>query len=143
LHAGAVSGYLGVGPISAAGTALWVTVIGGTAGGVRLLAGDLRHVRLARGAGEAARGPEEKHFFAFAHSVRAAVLGGVTWLTAYNALACLQPGTGRVLAEQPGDQTRGAAITADPAAVNGDLYGVGAAGLVQLRPPAACRPPRR
>ena len=63
---------------------------------------------------------------------------GVTWLTAENALACLQAGTGRVLAEQPGDQTGGPAITASPVGVNGALYGLSGGGLVQLRPPGAC-----
>jgi len=66
------------------------------------------------------------------------VLAAVTWLTADNALACLQPDTGRVLAEQPGDQTHGPIITMDPVAVNGDIYGLSAGGLVQLRPPATC-----
>ena len=143
VHIRTVSGNLTLGPISAADTALWVAVGGGTTGGIQLFAGDLSHVRLALGAGELARGPEETHFFAFANSVRATVLAGVTWLTADNALACLQPDTGQVLAEQPGDQTRGPIITADPAAANGDIYGLGAGGLIQLRPPAACQRPRQ
>jgi hypothetical protein len=67
------------------------------------------------------------------------VLAGVTWLTAENALACLQPDTGRVLAEQPGDQTHGPIITMDPVAVNTDIYGLGAGGLVQLQAPTACQ----
>jgi hypothetical protein len=125
VHTGTVSGNLTLGPISAADTALWVAVAGGTTGGVQLFVGDLSYVRLALGAGELARGPEETHFFAFANSVRATVLTGVTWLTADNALACLQPDTGQVLAEQPGDQTRGPIITADQAAANGDIYGLG------------------
>jgi hypothetical protein len=143
VHTRTVSANLTLGPISAAGTALWVAVGGGTTGGVQLFAGDLSHVRLALGAGELARGPEERHFFVFENGVRAAVLAGVTWLTADNALACLQPDTGQVLAEQPGDQTRGPIITSDPAAANGDIYGLAAGGLIQLRPPAACQRARR
>jgi hypothetical protein len=139
LHAGTISGSLTVGPISAAGSALWAGAGGGTTGEIQLLTADLRHVRLILGAGELARGREEKHFFLFENGAGAAVLDGVTWLTAQNALACLQPDTGRVLAEQPGDQARGPAITMNPVAVNGDLYGLSAGGLVQLRPPAACQ----
>jgi hypothetical protein len=105
---------------------------------IQLFTADLSHVRLVLGAGELARSPAEKHFFAFENGVRAAVLAGVTWLTAQNALACLQPDTGQVLAEQPGDQTHGPSITMDPVAVHGDLYGLSAHGLVQLRPPAVC-----
>jgi hypothetical protein len=133
-----LSSLLSIGPVSAAGAALWVTAAGGTTGEIQLFTADLRHVRLVLGAGEQARGREEKHFFAFPNDVTAAVLGGVTWLTASNALACMQPATGRVLAEQPGDQTLGPAITADPVAVSGDIYGLAAAGLVQLRPPITC-----
>jgi hypothetical protein len=105
----------------------------------QLFSADLSHVQLVLGAGELARGPEEKHFFTFDNGARAAVLAGATWLTAQNALACLRADTGRVLAEQPGDQARGPIITMDPVAVNGDLYGLSAGGLVQLRPPAACQ----
>jgi outer membrane protein assembly factor BamB len=138
LHVGTVSATLNIGPISAAGAALWVTAGGGTTGQIQLFTADLSHVRLVLGAGELARSPAEKHFFAFENGVGAAVLEGVTWLTAQNALACLQPDTGRVLAEQPGDQTHGPSITMDPVAVHGDLYGLSADGLVQLRPPAVC-----
>jgi hypothetical protein len=138
-HTGAVSPDLNVGSLSAAGAALWVTVAGGTTGGIQVFSADLGRVLLVLGAGELARGPEEIHFFGFESSVRAAVQAGVAWLTAFNALACLQPDTGHVLAEQPGDQAHGGIITATPAAVSGDIYGPGAAGLVQLQPPAACR----
>jgi hypothetical protein len=138
MHAGTVSSDLNIGRLSAAGAALWVTAGGGMTSQIQLFTADLSHVRLALGAGELARGPEEKHFFSFENNVRAAVLAGVTWLTSSNALACLQPDTGRVLAEQPGDQTRGPIITMDPAAVRGDIYGLGAHGLMQLQPPAAC-----
>lgn len=138
LHTGTVSRLLDIGPISAAGAALWVTAGAGMTGQIQLFAADLSHVRLVLGAAELARGPEEKHFFTFTN-VGAAVLAGVTWLTAGNALACLQQDTGRVLAEQPGDQTRGPIITMDPAAASGDIYGLGARGLVQLQPPAACQ----
>ena len=140
LHSGAVAGNLDIGPISAAATGLWVTAGGGTTGEIQLLAASLGRVRLRLGAGELARGAEEKHFFTFENSVRVAVLGGVTWLTAMNALACLQADTGRLLAEQPGDQAHGSAIGATPATASDDIYGAGAGGLVQLRPPAACRP---
>ena len=143
LHTGTVSRGLYIRQISAAGAALWVTAGAGMTGQVQLFTGDLSHVRLVLGAGQLARGPEEKHFSAFENNVRAAVLAGVTWLTADNTLACLQPDTGRVLAEQPGDQTRGGIITADPATVNGNVYGVGADRLIQLRPPAPCQRPRR
>lgn len=143
LHTGTVSRGLDIRQISAAGAALWVTAGAGMTCQVQLFTGDLSHVRLVLGAGELARGPEEKHFSAFENNVRAAVLAGVTWLTADNTLACLQPDTGGVLAEQPADQTRGEIITADPATVNGNVYGVGADGLIQLRPPAACQRPRR
>jgi hypothetical protein len=139
LHASTISRNLTVGPISATGSALWVGADGGTRGEIQLFTADLRHVRLVLGAGEQARGREEKHFFIFENGVGAAVLDGVTWLTAQNALACLQPDTGRVLTEQPGDQTRGPAITMNSVAVHGDLYGLSAGGLVQLRPPAACQ----
>jgi hypothetical protein len=139
MHTGTVSRLLNIGSISAADGALWVAAGGGMTSQIQLFAAGLSHVRLVLGAGELARGPEEKHFFAFQNNVGAAVLGGVTWLTASNALACLQPDTGRVLAEQPGDQTRGRIITMDPAAVRGDLYGLAVRGLVQLQPPVACR----
>jgi hypothetical protein len=114
---------------------------GGTTGGIQLLAANLSHVRLrlGAGAGELARGAEEKHFFIFGDGARATVLGGVTWLTATNALACLQADTGQVLAEQPGDLTHGPIIRATPAAASSDIYGAGAGGLVQLQPPAACQ----
>ena len=138
-HAGHVAGDLTVGPISAADHALWVMVGGGMTGGIRLLAGGLNRIRLALGAAEQARGPEEKHFLAFASNVQAVVLGRVTWLTASTALACLQPDTGQVLAEQPGDRAHGAIITASPAPANGDLHGAGARGLEQVQPPAACQ----
>ncbi|HEY2079311.1 MAG TPA: hypothetical protein VGH53_23530, partial [Streptosporangiaceae bacterium] len=137
-HSATIARNLDIGPISAAAAAVWVTVGGGTTGGIQLFAANLSHVRLRLGAGELARGAEEKHFFIFEDGARAAVLGGVTWLTATNALACLQSDTGRVLAEQPGDQTHGPIIRATPAAASGDIYGVGARGLVQLQPPAAC-----
>lgn len=139
LHTGTVSDPLNNGPVSAARAALWVTTGGGTTGQVRLFTAGLGKVRLVLGAGELAHGREEKHFSIFENSVGAAVIAGVTWLTAENALACLQPDTGRVLAEQPGDQTHGPIITMDPVAVNGDIYGLRADGLVRLRPPAACQ----
>lgn len=142
LRTATVSAGLNLGPISAASAALWVAAGSGTTGQVQLFAADLSHVRLVLGAGELARSPAEEHFFILANNARAAVLAGVTWLTASNALACLQPDTGRVLAEQPGDRTRGPVITMDPVAANGSTYGLAAAGLVQLQPPAACRPPR-
>ena len=139
LHAGTVASDLNIGPISAADAGLWMTAGGGTTGQIQLFSADLSHVRLVLGAGELARGPEEKHFFTFDNGARAAVLAGATWLTAQNALACLQPDTGRVLAEQPGDQARGPIITMNPVTVNTDVYGLSVGGLIQLRPPAACQ----
>jgi hypothetical protein len=139
VHGRAVSDLLNLGPISAASDALWVVAGGGTSTQVQLLTADLSHVRLTLGAGELARGGEEKHFFSFG-TVTATVLGGRTWLTASNALACLQPDAGRILAEQPGDQTRGPIITTAPVAVSGEIYGLGLTGLDQLQPPAACVP---
>jgi hypothetical protein len=73
------------------------------------------------------------------------VLGGAAWLTAMNALASLQPATGRVLAEQPGDQRHGAALDQGPTVFNGNIYGlqflgggVPGEGLVEVHPPAVC-----
>src|SRR6266567_2692384 len=80
LHTGTVSRGLYIRQISAAGAALWVTAGAGMTGQVQLFTGDLSHVRLVLGAGQLARGPEEKHFSAFENNVRAAVLAGVTWL---------------------------------------------------------------
>jgi hypothetical protein len=136
VHTGGISRLLDIGPISAAGAALWVVAGGGMTGEIQLFTADLRHVRLALGAGELARGREEKQFFSVANYARAAVVGGATWLTTGNALACLQPDTGQVLAEQPGSPS----ITMTPVAVAGDIYGFGAGGLVQLQPPSACEP---
>lgn len=138
-HSGTIARNLDIGPISAAATALWVTAGSGTTGGIQLFAANLSHVRLHLGAGELARGAEEKHFFIFEDGARATVLGGVTWLTAMNALACLQADSGRVLAEQPGDQTHGPIIATTLAAASGHIYSARAGGLVQLQPPAACQ----
>jgi hypothetical protein len=137
VHTATISRLLNVGQISAANGALWVTAGGGTTAEVQLFTADLAHVRLALGAGELARGQEERHFFTFEY-VAATVLGGVSWLTASNALACLNPESGRVLAEQPGDNTP--IVSTDPVAVGGNIYGLGHDGLVEMRPPAACRP---
>jgi hypothetical protein len=139
VHTRAVSGLLNLGQIAAASDALWVMAGGGTAGQIQLLSADLSHVRLTLGAGELASGGEEKHFFSFG-TATATVLGSVTWLTASDALACLQADSGRVLAEQPGDQASGPIITAAPVAVSGGIYGLGLGGLVELQPPAACLP---
>ncbi len=138
LHAATISANLNLGRISAAGAALWVWAGGGTTGEIQLFTADLRHARLVLGAGELARGREERHFFSLGNGTGAVVLASVTWLTGQNALACLQDDTGRVLAEQPGDQTRGPAITMNPVVVAGGLYGLSDGGLVQVRPPAAC-----
>jgi len=139
LHSAAVPGDLDIGLISAASAGLWMTVGGGTTGGIQLFAADLSHVRLRLGAGELASGAEEKHFIMFDNSARAAVVGGVTWLTAMNALACLQADTGELLAEQPGDQALGSIIQATPTAARGGIFGIGARGLIQLQPPVACQ----
>ncbi len=131
--------------ISVAGSAVWVSTGVAHSGGVQLLSGDLHAVRLVLGAAEAAHGPEEKHFFDFGTEVTATVLGGAAWLTAMNALACLQPATGRVLAEQPGDQRHGAALDQGPTVYDGNIYGlqflgggVPGEGLVEVHPPAVC-----
>jgi hypothetical protein len=72
LHTGTVSRPLNAGPVSAARAALWVTTGGGTTGQVRLFTAGLNHVRLVLGAGELARGREEKHFSIFENNVGAA-----------------------------------------------------------------------
>jgi len=59
LHTAAVSRNLSIGPVSAAGAALWVTVGGGTTGQIQLFTAGLSHVRLVLGAGELAHGREE------------------------------------------------------------------------------------